>query len=143
VKASKTGAGLLLFRPEDGAVLLLSRSEEAGRGGTWGVPGGGVEADETPEEAALREAREELGGLPRIRLALLEPAWHAEGPFFAFATHFAELAAGEADRWEPRLNWESEAWGWFDPTKLPRPLMPGTARAVSYFLKEARKRRRA
>ena len=38
-------------------VLLMRRNGE----GTWGLPGGGVEAGETWEQAARRECREETG----------------------------------------------------------------------------------
>ncbi|HOX47801.1 MAG TPA: CoA pyrophosphatase [Spirochaetia bacterium] len=49
------GAGPLLFP-------LIERSTEVGRHrGEVGLPGGALEADETGEEAAFREAREELG----------------------------------------------------------------------------------
>ncbi len=44
---------------EDGAVALIER-QRAGRT-YYAFPGGGVDLGETPEEAAVREAREELG----------------------------------------------------------------------------------
>lgn len=52
-------AGLLVAR--DGAVLLQLRARWAHQGGTWSVPGGARERGESPAEAALREAHEELG----------------------------------------------------------------------------------
>lgn len=52
-------AGLLLAR--DGAALLQLRARWVHRGGTWSVPGGALERGESPTQAALREAREELG----------------------------------------------------------------------------------
>jgi 8-oxo-dGTP pyrophosphatase MutT (NUDIX family) len=44
---------------EDGAVALIERVRDGRR--YYLFPGGGVEHGETPEEAATREAREELG----------------------------------------------------------------------------------
>lgn len=38
--------------------LLVARHADGGR---WGTPGGAIEFGETPAEAAVREAREELG----------------------------------------------------------------------------------
>jgi len=53
-----TGCGVLVFR--DGKVLTGTRIERASRGQICG-PGGHIEAGETPEEAAKREAMEEFG----------------------------------------------------------------------------------
>lgn len=52
-------AGLLLA--DSGRVLLQRRARWTHQGGTWSVPGGAREADESAVEAALREAHEELG----------------------------------------------------------------------------------
>ena len=52
-------AGLLLAR--DGEVLLQLRAAWAHQGGTWSIPGGALERTESSEDAALREAVEELG----------------------------------------------------------------------------------
>ncbi|HVQ96816.1 MAG TPA: NUDIX domain-containing protein [Mycobacteriales bacterium] len=45
---------------EAGRLLLVRRGREPGRG-LWSLPGGRLEADETPAEAAVREVREETG----------------------------------------------------------------------------------
>jgi len=55
-------AGVLLAAPgPDGgpSVLLQRRACWTDHGGTWGIPGGAVDSDETPPAAALRELREE------------------------------------------------------------------------------------
>ncbi|GAB3027902.1 putative 8-oxo-dGTP diphosphatase 3 [Mycobacterium bourgelatii] len=57
-------AGLLLRAPRaDGtpAVLLQHRAIWSHQGGTWGLPGGARDSHETPEQTAVREAREEAG----------------------------------------------------------------------------------
>jgi 8-oxo-dGTP diphosphatase len=57
-------AGLLLVAPRgDGtaAVLLQHRAPWSHQGGTWGLPGGARDSDETPKQAAEREAHEEAG----------------------------------------------------------------------------------
>ncbi|WP_207801673.1 NUDIX hydrolase [Mycobacterium uberis] len=57
-------AGLLLRAPRpDGtpAVLLQHRALWSHQGGTWGLLGGARDSYETPEETAVREAREEAG----------------------------------------------------------------------------------
>ncbi len=45
----------------DGRVLLAQRPEGKGMAGLWEFPGGKVDAQETPEEALVRELHEELG----------------------------------------------------------------------------------
>ena len=44
----------------DGRVLLAKRPEGKSMAGLWEFPGGKVETGETPEEALIRELREEL-----------------------------------------------------------------------------------
>jgi len=44
-----------------GEMLLLQRPQDCHCGGLWGLPGGKVEADESPLEAARRELVEETG----------------------------------------------------------------------------------
>ncbi len=60
-RARRAGRALVV----DGAdrVLLIRGEDPAdpSRGGFWFPPGGGVEADETVEDATRRELREELG----------------------------------------------------------------------------------
>lgn len=56
---ARVGGRLLLVDPA-GRVLLIHERLEFG-GTHWLTPGGGVEADEHPREAALREAVEEVG----------------------------------------------------------------------------------
>lgn len=53
-------AGLLVATPQYG-VLLQHRAEWSHFGGTWGLPGGARKADESADDAALREAGEEAG----------------------------------------------------------------------------------
>jgi 8-oxo-dGTP diphosphatase len=52
----RVGSGVLL-RDVNGAVLLVKPTYKPG----WEIPGGLVEPDESPREAAVRECREELG----------------------------------------------------------------------------------
>jgi 8-oxo-dGTP diphosphatase len=45
----------------DGYVLIGQRADDIDLGGLWEFPGGKIGADETPEQAAVRECREETG----------------------------------------------------------------------------------
>ncbi len=51
--------------PKGNAILLAKRAVEPAKG-HWGLPGGFIELNETPEEAAIRELKEEtnLTGKP-------------------------------------------------------------------------------
>lgn len=55
------GAAGLLAVDDHGRVLLQLRGAGVHHTGTWSVPGGAIEAGETPRRAALREAAEETG----------------------------------------------------------------------------------
>ncbi len=61
-------AGNLLI--EDGELLLIYRSDEE----HWEVPGGKVEEGESPTQAAVREAEEEIG----VELELEKPFYTGE-----------------------------------------------------------------
>jgi 8-oxo-dGTP pyrophosphatase MutT (NUDIX family) len=72
-----------LFADDDGRILLVDPVYKA----FWNLPGGAVDAAETPRAACRREVREELG-LDLPVGALLAVAWTANGPdghlFFVF-----------------------------------------------------------
>lgn len=119
---SNYGAGLLIMR-SDGHILLTRRGPFETSPGYWDAPGGGREGSETMLDTALREGREELGGLPKLDIAT-KPIWWAPNPSFAFATFPAKLDASW-EEWEPVLSQEHDAYGWFTLTELPEPLLEG------------------
>ena len=64
-------AGVLVYvaHPTDQAlslVLLQHRAQWSHQGGTWALPGGAMDSEETPAEAALREADEECMLDPKL-----------------------------------------------------------------------------
>ena len=85
--ASKSRARVVIV--EDGRVALMKRVR---RGQTYYLfPGGGVKEGETPEQAAAREALEELGVDVRVGELLHEEVFEGT-PFLYFA---AEIHGGE------------------------------------------------
>lgn len=104
-------AGVVYLSPEN-RVLLLLRAADSTNGGTWGLPAGGIEHDESPWEAAHRECWEETGF--RIRT----PMRHAltEGGFACYATR--------GPMFIPTLNREHTAYVWAHLDSLPTPLHP-------------------
>jgi 8-oxo-dGTP diphosphatase len=55
--ATKRMSADCLFYDDEGRILVLEPAYKP----TWDMPGGGVEADESPREAARREVIEEIG----------------------------------------------------------------------------------
>ena len=96
-------------------VLLVRRRHEPGRG-LWCLPCGFAEADEPPEQAALREVQEEAG--LAVQLAGLLGVYHyTDDPrgagvlivFRARCGDFTPLAAGD----------DADDLGFFSPGALP------------------------
>lgn len=79
----------------DAHVLLIRHEEHASGKGYWLLPGGGMEADETPEVCVQREMQEETGlGVRVERLVLDVPS---SGSFYEREhTYLCTPVAGEA-----------------------------------------------
>lgn len=109
-----TKAGFFFVR--DGHVLVLRRVASLSEPLTWGLPGGHLEAGETPLEGAVRECEEEIGGVPRHTISYADV--HQ-----GYATFFADVF----DRFIPVLNWEHDAWQWRNLDQIgpdPHPHLP-------------------
>ncbi len=108
-------AGLLLRAPRpDGtpAVLLQHRAVWSHQGGTWGLPGGARDSHETPEETAVREAREEAGLLAeRLAVRAAVVTAFASGTTWTYTTVVAdacELLHTVPNRESTELRWVGE-----------------------------------
>ena len=103
----------------DGRILLVHHTYGERN---WEIPGGGLEAHESAEAAAMREAREETGvtlEIERLCGVYWEPGWgSAGGHHFVFR---ARLAGGSP---EPAVSDPAEIseLGWFARDALPRPM---------------------
>ena len=105
------GAHSLALTPERRIVLVKLRYARG-----WRFPGGGRDPSETPEQAGLRELREEIGltahGRVRVDCELEE--------FFAFRRNLASLLIVEDVAYRPpRWSLEIEQIAEFDLDRLP------------------------
>jgi 8-oxo-dGTP diphosphatase len=104
----------------EGRVLLARRPEGKPLAGLWEFPGGKVAHGETPEEALIRELREELG--IDVSAACLGP--------FTFASHTYEkfhllMPLYLCRRWQGQVTaMEGQALAWVRPARLGDYAMP-------------------
>jgi len=109
----------IMFEDPNGHMLLLKRSSSGDHPNEYGFPAGHVEAGETAEEAARREAKEEVGDVPAGELSLFDKG---DG--------FHTFKQNVQDQFEPKLNHEHTGHVWAHPDDLPEPLHPGVARLM-------------
>ncbi len=93
-----------------GRVLATRRTNPPEAAGKWEFPGGKVEVGEQPEEAVVREIREELGCEVRVT-GMLAGAQDVK-PGYTLRVAVAELAGGEP------VPHEHDALRWLGPEEL-------------------------
>ena len=126
-------AGAVVCR--EGRILLQRRSDNA----AWGLPGGILELDETYEEAAVREVREETG--LTVRLTALLGIYHnydmmwpnGDRAHTIGAIYTAEILSGE-----PRIDGESLELRFFAQEELPELCFPDHRAAVDAYYRGVR-----
>jgi 8-oxo-dGTP diphosphatase len=114
------GVGVAIIVTRGNQVLLLKRLNVHGAG-SWSTPGGHLDFGETPEECAIREAREETG-LDIVNIAfkaITNDVFETENKHYISIWMEGEYQSGEAVLAAP---YESSEIGWFDWDKLPQPL---------------------
>ena len=69
--SSEIVEGIVGVFQRDGRYLVIRRAAGVRAPGTWCFPGGAIEAGESPQQALVREMREELG----VRCRPIAPCW--------------------------------------------------------------------
>lgn len=98
----------------DGRVLLAQRPEGKSMAGLWEFPGGKVDRGETPEQALVRELKEELG--IDTRSSCLAPIAFASHSYDAFHLLMPLFACRI---WEGNVTaLEGQKFAWVRPMRL-------------------------
>ncbi len=98
------GQKAILINSEN-KILLLQRSDKAGAGGKWNLPGGGLEEGEDPIESIKREIEEEAGLLTsEISLLNIKSIKNEDN---ILMTCYLSRVEGEV-----KINWEHDDLAW-------------------------------
>jgi len=129
-------AGLLVV--DKGKVLLQLRPAGIHEGGTWSVPGGAINHDERPVDAALREAAEETGVKPAS--LCITSGWADDcGGGWTYTTFVAAVHHWARGPLTPAANFESEQLEWVPLDEVAElPLHPAFSRSWPTLREAAR-----
>ncbi|HEY6678169.1 MAG TPA: NUDIX hydrolase [Actinomycetota bacterium] len=110
---SEVSAGGVVYRRSDEGVEIVLAARRTRRGDlAWGLPKGLVEADETPEQTAVREVQEETGLEAEVEASLGEIRYFYvwEGVRIRKAVHFFLMRATGGDVSQHDHEMEDVRW---------------------------------
>jgi 8-oxo-dGTP pyrophosphatase MutT (NUDIX family) len=113
-------SGALICSQDTNRFLLLQKAHGK-HAGTWGLVGGTNMQGETPWQGLQREIEEEIGVTPYIKKTLPLEKFVSNDSIFNFHTYFCVVE----QEFIPILSAEHDAWGWFDLSRLPKPVHRG------------------
>ncbi len=102
---------------KDGLIFCAQRPEGKSLAGFWEFPGGKLEEGETPEEALIREIKEEFNSEIEIVSYLNEASYEYDFGIVTMKTYLSKLISGDLEllehqdsKWLPldrlmELNW--------------------------------------
>lgn len=112
--------GVWFYSLDTDRYLYLMRNDVK-HPGSWGLPGGKTEQNETLLDAIQRECQEEIGFWPDyVKLAPLEQ-FTSPDDAFEYHTFFCCVAK----EFQPILNEEHLGYAWIQSRHLPKPMHPG------------------
>lgn len=125
--SSVNAVGVWFYSQSTQRYLYLLRNDPR-HPGTWGLPGGKIDAGETLIDAIKRECIEEMGSMPGYtRLVPLEKFTSADNGFI-YHTFFCSVDS----EFIPVLNDEHLGWAWIASGSWPRPMHPGLWSTVNF-----------
>lgn len=121
---SNYGAAIFFVNPETGNALFLKRAD-----GNWDIPGGLVKQNETDDDAAHREAFEEIGSYPDgdKKFHMNTHMLHPNGKVTSFSIFRQEVPK----EFVPSLNDKHLEHVWKHPSNAPEPLLHGTRQVIT------------
>ena len=123
------GAVLVIIREDNRTLLLLRPKIARWAPFKWGFPGGKIEEGETPEEAAVRETKEETD-LDVVKLKPLD--LKVDKPI---ATYYTREYTGKV-----QIDYEHDDWVWVSRETIGRyPLAPQVLTLFEWVLKNDRR----
>ncbi len=111
----------LVFNKKGNQILLVKRRDYP----IWVMPGGGIEKDETPEKATVRETFEESGFNVKI---VRKIAKYSSGGGRTSHFYLCKTVSGKAT-----ISKESSKVLFFNPKHLPHPISPFIANYLYDF----------
>lgn len=123
------GVGVIVQRSD--TKILLGYRHKKDEEPTWCFPGGHVEANESFEDAALREVEEEAG-LKLRNITITGFVQNIEDN----ASNLTGVAYAELDSHQDAEIREPDVfkcWRWFSLDEIPHPLFPASHAALSFW----------
>jgi mutator protein MutT len=111
----------VLFTSSGEVVLLRNDRDE------WELPGGRLDADESPEQCLVREIAEELGVTAAVGAILDSYRFEVLPGRHVFIVTYACTVLGA---FSPTVSHEHSAWNVFQPEALPANLPQGYRRSI-------------
>ena len=122
-----TAVGVWFYAIDTRRYLYLMRNDPK-HPGSWGLPGGRVEAGETLLAAMNRECCEEMGFVPEYSKLLPLEKFTTADLGFEYHTFFCTVA----NEFCPALNHEHIGYAWVDSGTWPKPMHPGLWSTVNF-----------
>lgn len=97
----------------DGRVLACRRNHDRAAGGQWEFPGGKIEPGESPEDALVREIREELGVAVEVRQLIHRATTQTETAHVDLSSFEARLTNSA-----PTSSTDHDKLRWLRPSRL-------------------------